>query len=287
VNPAVVIIAVAAALALILLALYAVARVRRRRQLARPSRPWPGLVAPRHPIVLAHGILGFDEIGILGERHDYFRGVATRLKEAGVTVHSPRVPGLASVAVRAEHLASYIRGLPEARVNIIAHSMGGLDARYAIRHLGLAGRVASLVTIGTPHRGTPIADLGNNFLTSALAKVLGAAGVDVAALREIQTQFMERFNESVDNDEHVFYASVIAVAPRAKNGLNPMLRAGHAYLRKHAGPNDGLVPASSQRWGAVLDEIDADHWAQIGWSKHFDARRFYAHLLGELHKRGL
>src|SRR5207249_8887306 len=46
-------------------------------------------------------------------------------------------------------------------VNIVAHSMGGLDARYAISQLGLGGRVASLITIGTPHLGTPLADAGH------------------------------------------------------------------------------------------------------------------------------
>lgn len=50
------------------------------------------------------------------------------------------------------------------RLNIIAHSMGGLDARYyAISWLGLAERVASLTTIGIPHLGTPLADLMFSF----------------------------------------------------------------------------------------------------------------------------
>ena len=45
------------------------------------------------------------------------------------------------------------------KVNIVAHSKGGLDARYAITHLGLADRVASLTTINTPHRGCKFADV--------------------------------------------------------------------------------------------------------------------------------
>jgi hypothetical protein len=52
------------------------------------------------------------------------------------------------------------------------------------------------------------------------------------------------------------------------------------------GDNDGVVPAASQRWGQVLAEIDADHWAQIGWSKRFDAAGFYRDLLRELRAMG-
>ena len=44
------------------------------------------------------------------------------------------------------------------KVHIIAHSMGGLDSRRMIVDLGMADKVASLTTIGTPHRGTILAD---------------------------------------------------------------------------------------------------------------------------------
>ena len=48
-----------------------------------------------------------------------------------------------------------------------------------------------------------------------------------------------------------------------------------------------MVPAASQRWGDVLRTIDADHFAQVGWSHRFDAAEFYAELLLELRGRGL
>ena len=44
------------------------------------------------------------------------------------------------------------------KVNIIAHSKGGLDARYAISKLGMAPYVASLTTMNTPHRGCRFVD---------------------------------------------------------------------------------------------------------------------------------
>jgi hypothetical protein len=60
----------------------------------------------------------------------------------------------------------------------------------------------------------------------------------------------------------------------------------HAYLRKVAGPNDGLVPIASQYWGETLAEIEADHFSQIGWRvavRHtFDAPGLYASVVARL-----
>ena len=140
------------ALALVLRA--ALYRARLRRVI--PARRAPRL---RHPVVLAHGAFGFDEIALAGRRHHYFRNISERLGQLGASFHHPRVPPAASVSLRAEKLVELVRELPGERVNVIAHSMGGLDARFAIARLGLADRVASLVTIGAPHFGTPIAGL--------------------------------------------------------------------------------------------------------------------------------
>src|SRR5438132_5939720 len=113
------------------------------RKLRRPRKP----TAPRLPVVLAHGFLGFDEIGLGNRKHLYFRGIGEQLERAGAQLYCPRVPPASSISARAARLADLIRALPEPRVNIVAHSMGGLDARYAISRLGLADKVASLVTI--------------------------------------------------------------------------------------------------------------------------------------------
>src|SRR5438132_10757919 len=115
-----------------------------RRWLRARRRAAPRPAGPRYPVVLAHGFLGFDHLALGANRHAYFRGVAAQLEKMGVKVYSPRVPPAAAIATRAERLAELIRALPDERVNIVAHSMGGLDARYAISRLGLADRVASL-----------------------------------------------------------------------------------------------------------------------------------------------
>jgi hypothetical protein len=57
-------------------------------------------------------------------------------------------------------------------------------------------------------------------------------------------------------------------------------------LKKRAGDNDGLVPAASQRWGEVIARVEADHWAQIGWSDGFDTAELYLRVVQELKARG-
>jgi triacylglycerol lipase len=169
--------------------------------------------------------------------------------------------------------------LPDGRVNVIAHSMGGLDARYAISKLGLADRVASLVTIGTPHFGTPLADVGAGLVPGTVSRAL-ARLVDVRALHDLTTDALDRFNRDVPDAPGVAYCSVVARSTLAKT--NPLLWPSHTFLTARAGANDGLVPAASQGWGKVMREIEADHWAQIGWSLNFDAVALYADILREL-----
>jgi triacylglycerol lipase len=240
----------------------------------------------RYPVVLAHGLLGFDEVEVAGVRHHYFHGLPARLAAHAPAIHCPCVSGAGSVAARAEELANFVRALPARRVNVIAHSMGGLDARYAIARLGLGSRVASLTTIGTPHHGTPLADAGMDLGERlGVCAALQHLGMDLAAFYDLTTARMAEFNRAVPDGAGVAYASVVGVA-RSRRRTHPLLLPGHLYLQAKAGESDGVVPVDSQRWGEVLFEIEADHWAQIGWSKHFDAPEFYAELLRELRGRG-
>jgi triacylglycerol lipase len=238
----------------------------------------------RYPVVLAHGLLGFDRIAVGGREHSYFRGVTGHLMRVGAEVHRPRVSSLASVADRAQELAQRVNLIRATKVNIIAHSMGGLDVRYAIAKLGLADRVASLVTIGTPHLGTPVADLGAKLTDLLKLKALIGRVIDVNAWYDLTTERMQRFNREVPDSDGVAYWSVVARVERA--GAHPLLRVTHKYLSERVGDNDGMVPMASQRWGEVIKQIEADHWAQIGWSPGFDALTFYEELLRELRGRG-
>lgn len=254
------------------------------RPVGTSARPLRRTVPRNHPIVLVHGLLGFDSIGVGSLSQDYFRGVPARLGELGVEVHVPRLPPLGGIAVRAAALAEQVRRIETDRVVIVAHSMGGLDARYAIAELGLHERVAALVTIGTPHRGTPIAHgIGN---VAGLARMSRLLDEQLAVIGDLSPQSMVEFNRRVRDVPSVAYLSYVG-APRQSDQVNAVLRASMRLLAKRSGPNDGLVPAESQRWGTVLGEIEADHWAQIGWGTSFDAAGFYQDLLMGLRARGL
>lgn len=250
------------------------------------TRPWRG-ARPRHPVVLIHGIMGFAEIGIGSYRQAYFRAIPQRLESLGIKVYRPRLPALGSVAERAEILARALREIPAARVNLIAHSMGGLDARWAISRLGCASKVASLTTIGTPHRGTPVADVGSGLVDAFLRPLLSRAGLGLDAVRDLTTRKAEAFNKEVPDARRVRYACVVATTDQPATGLHPVLKPIRAWLNGRSGPSDGLVPISSQVWGEVLERVQADHWAQIGWSSGFDAPALYERICTQLRRRGL
>jgi triacylglycerol lipase len=268
----VLVIALAVALALVAAAWW----LERRRRL-RPRLP--AEAATRYPIVLVHGYFGFIRLGAGPLAGEYFRGVTGALERAGAVVYRPRLPMLAGVARRARALADFITAIDAERVNVIAHSMGGLDARYALAKLGVAGKVASLITIGTPHRGTPLAELTGHGLARLLGRIARRLGFDVAGAAWLTASSAERFNDEVADAPGVFYASVVCRTPPNA----PIAR----FLERRAGPSDGLVPVGSQAYGEVLAEIEADHWAQIGWSREYDAAGLYTRLVECLRERGL
>ncbi len=224
----------------------------------RPSRP---------AVVLAHGLAGFDSIGLGELRIAYFRRAADQLERAGYDVMTTRVPPTGALPLRAAALAEAVARLPHERVTIVAHSMGGLDARWAICH-GLAERVETLVAIGTPHRGTPLADIlarGPGARARAWAARLG---LPTDAIDWLTTWRLAELEPDMADVAGVRYTSVVGVAARAR--LHPLLLAPHFYLSLVAGANDGMVPEWSQRWGEVLAEEPLDHFAQIGWSRGGD-----------------
>ncbi|WP_447978507.1 esterase/lipase family protein [Candidatus Nitrospira bockiana] len=122
---------------------------------------------PSLVVVFVHGVLGWgDEDLRPGLRRDYFHGVRAFYRRryaerVHLDLYAPAVQPVDSIQGRGRTLAGQLEAIAAGRegqgVHVIAHSMGGLDARWAIAMEGLAGRVASLTTIGTPHRGSSIA----------------------------------------------------------------------------------------------------------------------------------
>jgi triacylglycerol lipase len=283
------------ALVALLIAVLAIVLARRRRRIIIEAGrelegvdivPGPGPRGPPLPVVLVHGLFGFDRIGVPGARLHYFRGIARHLESLGCHAHAVRLPRAASVPERAKQLVAKIEALPHERIDIIAHSLGGLDARYALSKLGLARRVRALVTIGTPHHGTPLASFASEGALGLARKAIAALGIPLAALDWLSPAALERFNQDVLDAPGVRYACVVGGIRDAKTAVPLALSPVHSYLRRIAGANDGLVPMSSQYWGETLAEIEADHWAQIGWRLGlrgtFDALGLYSFIVARL-----
>ncbi|CAE6478739.1 unnamed protein product, partial [Rhizoctonia solani] len=115
--------------------------------------------APKNPIVLCHGLLGFDTLyGIV----NYWNEIPETLRAAGAEVHVAIVSPTSSVEARAEELIQQInKTYPGRSIHLIGHSMGGLDCRHLVKHLMHKANfsVLSVSTIATPHRGSPAADV--------------------------------------------------------------------------------------------------------------------------------
>lgn len=259
------------------------------RTLPRRWRLRGGAIAPRLPIVLLHGLGGFDQLPLGSVNTSYFRGLERLFERHGVRAYRITVPAFGTVEERGRALASALRELVmqagAKRFNLIAHSMGGLDARYALAHEGIRSLVASLVTIGTPHRGTPIADLGSVVLGApGVAGALARLGVPTGFVRDLSSAALAAFNARVPNARGVFYASVVGRAPAARvaTPLAPV-----AALLARGGDSDGVVPTASQTWGVVLASVEADHWGEIGWSSCGDVEAQFTTILRELRARGL
>ena len=244
----------------------------------------------RYPIVLAHGLLGFSKIGVEGfAALTYFRGIRAHMEKHGYRVWTTEVGKTDGVEVRAQQLKTCIDRLTAGKVNIIAHSMGGLDARHMISQLGMADRVAALVTIGTPHRGSSFADWGTQHL-GVTVPLLDALGVDTAAFFDLTTQTCRDFNRRNPDAASVKYFSYSGAQARSR--IFPPLHASYDIIRKREGPNDGLVSQGSARWGEYLGNLDADHLNLVGWkfvwerSEAFDAKAFYLGVAQMLRDKG-
>lgn len=252
-----------------------------------PSEPERGdgearTAAPRGTIVvLVHGIFGFGSIGVGRARVHYFRRVASQLQARGVEVHAVSLPMLGGVPARGLALLAQLDRLPrDARLVLVAHSLGGLDARWAIARGGLATRVQALVTIGTPHHGTPIADAFARGPAMWLRRAVARLGLNNDAVDWLTTERMAAFNRETPDVPGVTYACVVAASADPRR-IHPLLRVTHGFLGK-TGPSDGLVPARSQVWGAVIDEVELDHWAQVGWPPRHDAAAVVERALDQL-----
>jgi triacylglycerol lipase len=217
------------------------------------------------PLILVHGLCGFDRLYAFRRPVvDYFPGVREQLQSTGNRVFSARVSPTGGIPSRAADLKRFIHeAVPTGPVHIIGHSLGGMDARYAITKLGMERRVLSLTTIGTPHRGSSFADWGVSRIGRLLFPILRALGLPLQAFYDLMTENCLRFNEEVSNVPGVRYYSVAGCCESP--WLGPEWRFPWKIVNRAEGPNDGVVSVASASWGESTDVWPGDHLNLVNW----------------------
>jgi pimeloyl-ACP methyl ester carboxylesterase len=239
--------------------------------------------ATRYPIVLLHGLGYRDDMPLLSS----WGRIPKRLERAGARVYLGGLDAWAPYEYNAALLKTQVeRFLAQAgadKVNVIAHSRGGIEARYMISRLGMAAHVASLTTVCTPHRGTAAADAICGLVTSSaalagmFARWAGDRSPDGAAsIRELSRPAMQEFNKCVPDAPGVLYRSYGSLM---KSPLDdPFFALSYVVVLEREGENDGMVAANSCRWGDFRGYVSSGP-GHRGIS-HLDMVDFHKHAVG-------
>ncbi|PRP95409.1 Lipase precursor [Enhygromyxa salina] len=240
------------------------------------------LETTRFPTVMVHGWTGFENIGPL----TYFYNVQSDLEDLGYPVVIAVLDPYNSVDVRGEQLADFVGATLQnqraRKVNLFGHSQGGIDSRYVASEAGggYGDRVGALITLGTPHYGTPFTDVALGLFPGPSEQVLvfllnflGAtqnqqSDVEASLYTLSETYMQHEFNVIYTDDPRVHYYSwmgrTCVAAIGCQDAVDPLLLFSYEILFGIAGPNDGLVPESSAVWGEYLGLVPADHIDEIG-----------------------
>lgn len=246
----------------------------------------------RAPIILVHGLFGFSRIK-LGRllNIDYFHGIVPALEAAGNRVLAAQLSPTSSIACRAAQLRQFLlHHFPHDPVHVIAHSMGGLDARYMISRLEMASSVLTLTTLGTPHRGSSFADWATSRLTPLVGPLFDLVQLSREAFDDLTIVRCKSFNVEVPDVSGVRYFSV--AARHAHSWRAPTWSLSYPIVEKAEGPNDGIVSIQSAQWGESCEVWDGDHVSLINWpqpgktAELNDRLPHYASLLGRLRDEG-
>jgi triacylglycerol lipase len=255
----------------------------------------------KYPVVLVHGIIAHDRKGSI----DFWGRIPQTLKKEGYEVFFGNTDAWGDYESNAELLKNTIeeilRETNREKVNIIAHSKGGIDSRYLIWKYNFGDRVACLTTIATPHHGSELADLiykqeiiHSNAARKALeifGKFYGDKNPNLYKLSyELTTKNMKQFNETVEMDPRVYYQSMYTTMNSSFDDL--VLFYTHRYIDKISGENDGVVSKKSTEWGNNSIEIEGriSHFGIIDYKKRkisgIDIPSVYVNIVNELGKKG-
>ena len=258
------------------------------------------MTTPQYPIVLVHGMLAKDFFFLPA-----FRYIADYLRNHHIPVYVTNQDGVGLIANNAAQLKEEISAILEkegcAKVNIIAHSKGGVDSRYMISRLDMGDKVASLTTLSSPHKGSQLsATLLKlpGFLKKIIAGTVNAfysafddSNPDLHGLGvELATDSMAVFNESVPNDPRVYYQSFSALTPKK---VPLLLKLPYRFTHRcEKCDTDGIVSVSSSQWGKYQGHFGdgIDHLKMVsiygGKKKLREVSALYLQIIHQLSDMG-
>lgn len=214
-------------------------------------------IAARYPVLMIHGV-GFRDL----KWPLYWGRIPAALSGMGTVLFYGQQDCWARVEDNAKTIKARICQILDEtgseKVNIIAHSKGGLEARMAASSLGMGDRIASITTIGTPHRGSKTIDrllkapdAFFNIASFAVNNWIGLIGDTkpdfYAVCRDFSTAYAEEFNRNNPDVPGVFYQSFAGVMKTPFSDIN--LSTANAVVKWIEGDNDGLVSVESAKWG--------------------------------------
>lgn len=265
------------------------------------------ICATKYPILLVHGVFFRDTVFF-----NYWGRIPEELKYNGAKIFYGKHASASSVEDSAKELAARIDKILKKtgaqKVNIIAHSKGGLDCRFAIAKCGIKEKVASLITINTPHRGCLFADyllekipvdvkeqVANTY--NKALRIMGEKNADfLSAVNNLTDEFCTTLDNELGIPEGIYTKSVGSVMEKASGGMFPLNFSYH-LAANFDGINDGLVSEKSFKWGenytllTPKGEKGISHGDVIDLTRQdvdsFDVREFYVNIVSDLKTKGL
>lgn len=266
--------------------------------------PEPELIELRHPVLLCHGYGAFASLVKPSPLYD----IAIWIRSHGIRAFAPNIVPYATIETRAQEWKVLINELAERygheKFNIVAHSMGGLDIRYALSRLDIGDRVESFTTVSTPHHGTSLAELilrTPDLVQERLADFFDWMGDRVYpktksdAVGSVQqltrTYIQEVFNPDIkDLNRLPYYSYSSAIGKGTAEPIETILRFQHTHLFEQEGPNDGFVSVTSAKWGEHIETAPLSHLEQMNLrtddSRTELVKSFWKNVMKMLERRG-
>lgn len=254
----------------------------------------------KYPIVLVHGMVVKDF-----KLYRAFRKIRNNLESNSVKVYVTNQDGIGSIETNAQQIKDEIIRILEIekvdKVNIIAHSKGGIDSRYLISKLNMDKHIASLTTLSTPHHGSKLSSKLMSmprwcakflaFWINLFYKICKDKHPDILKLGyQLTDTQMKEFNKEVLNSSNVYYQSYSSDLDNKKSFL---MFIPHLITKnlENVG-TDGIVSVESSIWGEYKGNItnNYDHAQMVGvygTKKTLnEVSNFYLSIIKELKEKG-